>query len=73
MSELTPYEAPFNFLSTQLKEIPIRIGIMQLAKKKNRKSSTVNTIISEVIGIKTAQNPVKIENPQHNKEEFLLV
>ena len=46
---------------------------MQLAKKKNRNNSTVKTIISEVIGINTAQNPVKIENPQHNKEEVLLV
>ena len=46
---------------------------MQLAKKKKKNNSTVKTIISLVIGINTAQIPVKIENPQHNKDEALLV
>ena len=45
---------------------------MQLAKKKKKNNSTVNIIISLVIGINTAQIPVNTENPQHNKEEALF-
>ncbi len=60
-------------MSTQLNEIPIRIGIIVLAKKKNENNKAVKYVRLSTIGIKTALIPVKMEKTKHKSDECFFV